>query len=83
MNIGDEKVDINSLNTSTKMKKKIINLYNGLSQNNYFGRIEVMSLLNISPSKASKFLKILLDLKIITSVKNHGKCKYCFNVKNI
>lgn len=63
------------------MKKKIINLYNGLSQNNYFGRIEVMPLLNISPSKASKFLKILLDLKIITSVKKHGKCKYCFNVK--
>lgn len=42
-----------------------------------------MSLLNISPSKASKFLKILLDLKIITSVKKHGKGKYCFNVKNI
>ena len=32
-----------------------------------------MSLLNISPSKASKFLKILLDLKNIASVKNHGK----------
>lgn len=83
VDIWDEKVDINSLNISTKMKKKIINLYNGLSQNNYFGRIEVMSLLNISPSKASKFLKILLDLKIITSVKKHGKGKYCFNVKNI
>ena len=83
LDIEDEKVDINSLNISTKMKKKIINLYNGLSQKNYFGRIEVMSLLTISPSGASKFLKILLDLKIITSVKNHGKGKYCFNVKNI
>ena len=78
VDIEDEKVDINSLNISTKMKKKIINLYNGLSQNNYFGRTEVMPLLNISPSKASKFLKILLDLKIITSVKNHGKVSIAF-----
>ena len=44
LDIEDEKVDINSLNISTKMKKKIINLYNGLSQKNYFGRIEVMPL---------------------------------------
>lgn len=83
VDIEDEKVDINSLNISAKMMKKIINLYNGLSQKNYFGRTEVMSLLNISPSGASKFLKILLDLKIIISVKNHDKGKYCFNVKNI
>ncbi len=83
VDIGAQKVDIQLSNISSKMTYNINTLIKNLSTAEYFGRLEIMSLLNISASGASKLISRLLDLKIIKPVLGHGKGKYCFIIMGL
>ena len=78
--IDNTKVDIHSLKLTSPMKKNIDILIKSFSNVEYFGRNEIIKILNISASGASKLISKLLDLQIIKPVLGHGKGKYCFNV---
>lgn len=83
VDIENEKVDIRSLNLTSKMKKNVDNLYESLSKVEYFGRKEVINVLNLSPAGASKLISKLLEFKVIRPVLGHGKGKYCFNITGV
>ena len=80
VDIESKKVDIKTLDLTLPMKKNIDNLFNILSKIEFFGRNEVISVLNMSPSGASKLISKLLDLQIIKPISGHGKGKYIFNI---
>ena len=68
---------------TSKTKKNIETLYNYLLNVDYFGRNEIINVLNISPAGASKLISNLLDLQVIIPVLGHGKGKYCFNITGV
>ena len=61
----------------------ITSLFKALSNLEYFGRNDIVKVLNMSSSGASKLISKLLDLKIIKPIFGHGKGKYCFNIVGI
>lgn len=73
------KVDINQLRLTNKSKENIIKLFSSLSDNSYFSRSDIVNVLNVSPSGASKIIVNLLKLNVIIPVLHHGKGKYKFN----
>jgi hypothetical protein len=74
VDIEDKKVDIQTnFNISDNIRKKITKLHNELSNNDYFGRTEVMNVLELSPSGASKFISSLLIKNIIIPNDGYGK----------
>ena len=81
VDIGNAKVDIES-KLSARFSKKTINhavsLYLKYGQSKYFGRTDVVEVTGLKPSGASKLIKLLLDNRVIESVKGHGKGKYHF-----
>ena len=83
VDIENKKVDIESFELTLPMKNNVISLFKVLSNLEYFGRSEIMKILNMSPSGASKLISKLLDLKIIKPVLGHGKGKYCFNIVGV
>ena len=83
VDIGSEKVDIESLKLISSLKNNVISLYKVLSNLEYFGRSKIVKILNMSSSGASKLISKLLDLKIIKPVLGHGKGKYSFNVVGV
>ena len=83
VDIESKKVDIKTLNLTLPMKKNIANLFNILSKVEFFKRNEVISVLNMSPSGASKLISKLLDLQIIKPISGHGKGKYIFNIAEV
>ena len=83
VDIGGKKVDIESLKLVSPLKNNVISLYKVLSNLEYFGRKEIVKVLNMSSSGASKLISKLLDLKIIKPVLGHGKGKYCFSIVEI
>jgi len=83
VDIDVKKVDIDTLKLSSTMKNNIISLFKVLSNLEYFGRNEIIKVLNMSSSGASKLISKLLDLQIIKSVSGHGKGKYCFNIVGV
>lgn len=83
VDIEVKKVDIESLNVTSTMKNNIISLFKVFSSLEYFGRNEVIKVLNMSASGASKLISKLLELQIIKPVFGHGKGKYCFNIIGI
>lgn len=83
VDIEVKKVDIDSLNVTSTMKNNIISLFKVYSSLEYFGRNEVIKVLNMSASGASKLISKLLELEIIKPVFGHGKGKYCFNIIGI
>lgn len=78
-----EKVDIGSLELTATLRKNILSLYDKLLKKEYFGRNEIMNILKMSSSGASKLISKLLELKVIIHVSNHGKGKYIFNIKGV
>lgn len=80
VDIRIEKVDISTLKITSTMRKKITSLFKALSDLEYFGRSEIVKVLNMSLSGASKLISKLLDLQIIKPISGHGKGKYCFNI---
>ena len=83
VDIEVKKVDIESLKLTSPLRKNIISLYNVLSKSEYFGRSEIIKILDLSPSGASKLISRLLELSVIIPVNNHGKGKYKLNIKDI
>ena len=79
MDITKNKVDIENAKICKTMRKDIEILYQALKDFEYFGRKEIIDVLKMSPSGASKLISKLLDAKIIIKVLKHGKGKYCFN----
>ena len=71
-----EKVDIESLNITLAMKKNIISLFKILSNHEYFGRSEIINILNMSASGTSKLITKLLDLRLIKPFSGYGKGKF-------
>ena len=83
VDLNHNKVDIESLKLTSPIKKNICILYNHLSELDYFGRNEIIDVLKMSASGASKLISKLLDLKVIIPVLKHGKGKYCFNINGV
>lgn len=81
VDIEPKKVDINTINVSNKLMQNILCLYNELKNKNYFSRKNVVQILDMSNSGASKLIKTLCEMNIIVPVKNHGKGNYNFNIK--
>ena len=79
VDITKNKVDIEQAKISKTIRKNIEILYQALKDFEYFGRTEIIDVLKMSPSGASKLISKLLDAKIIIKVLKHGKGKYCFN----
>lgn len=79
VDITKKKVDIEKAKISKTIRKNIEILYQALKDFEYFGWIEIIDVLKMSPSGASKLISKLLDTKIIIKVLKHGKGKYCFN----
>lgn len=88
--IGDnmEKVDIElkkvdillkSYGFTPKTSKNIQIIYNEY-KNNIFGRTDIIKILDYSNAGASKFIKQLLDRRIIIPVRGYGKGKYRFGL---
>ena len=68
---------------SKTIRKNIEILYQALKDFEYFGRKEIIDVLKMSPSGASKLISKLLDAKVIIQVLKHGKGKYCFNINRV
>ena len=83
VDIRNKKVDIETLELTSPMRKNIVALFKVLSKVEYFGRSEIVEVLNMSFSGASKLISKLLDLQIIIPVFGHGKGKYCFNITGV
>jgi len=83
-----EKVDIELKKVDIQLKKygytqktnrNIIKIYEEY-KNNIFGRTDIIKILDFSNSGASKFIKNLLDDRIIIPVRGYGKGKYRFGL---
>ena len=83
VDIRNEKVDIETLKLTSPIRKNIISLFKTLQNFEYFGRSDVIKVLDLSSSGASKLISKLIDLKIIIPVLGHGKGKYCFNITGV
>ena len=83
VDIRNEKVDIETLKLTSPIRKNIISLFKTLQNFEYFGRSDVIKVLDLSSSGASKLISKLTDLKIIIPVLGHGKGKYCFNITGV
>lgn len=83
VDINSEKVNIASLKLTSPMRKNVITLFTHLSKAEFFGRNEIIKVLKLSASGASKLISKLLNLKIIIPVSGHGKGKYCFNINGV
>ena len=83
VDIHNKKVNIESLKLTSPMRNNIISLFKVLSNLDYFGRSEIVKVLNMSSSGASKLISKLLDLQIIKPVFGYGKGKYCFNIVGV
>lgn len=84
VDIQSIKVDIQkklenfSRNISEKTICHALDLYYQYGKDDYFGRSCVEQITGLKSSGASKFIKILLDSRVIEPVKGHGKGKYHF-----
>ena len=80
VDITKNKVDIEKADISKTIRKNFEILYFALKNFEYFGRKEIIDVLKISPSGASKVISELLDKKLIIQVLKQGKGKYRFNI---
>ena len=76
-------MDIEKAKISKTIRKNIEILYQALKNFEYFGRKEIIDVLKMSPSGASKLISKLLDTKVIIQVLKLGKGKYCFNIERV
>ena len=77
--IGTSKQDIEIPDSVTnKTKQHIQLLFEEFGYDRFFGRTEVMNILQITASPASSLIKKMLELEIIYPMKGKGKGKYLF-----
>ena len=81
--IEQKKVDIGKVKISKTIRKNIAILFQTLKDYEYFGRKEMIDVLKMSPSGASKLISKLLDTKVLIPVSKHGKGKYRFNISKV
>lgn len=65
---------------SNKTRQNILTLYELYKDGTVFGRTDVMSAINITPSPASELIQKMLSKGIIMPVKGLGKGKYRFKL---
>lgn len=66
--------------TTRIMKNNILKLFEGLDENQVFGRKEVMEILNCGISNAGKVISAMKELHIIYPIKGRGNGKYVFYI---
>lgn len=77
--IGREKQDISFPDgVRNKTKQHIQDLFEQYGYDEFFGRTEVMNVLQITASPASSLIKKMLDMNIIYPLRGKGKGKYLF-----
>ena len=72
-------IDLNNYHFTVKTKDNIRKLFKEF-KNEWFGRSDVIRILDLSNSRSSELLKLLLDNNIIIPISGHGKGKYKFNI---
>ena len=79
--IEEKKPDIclDKYNFTVKTKENIRMLYRKYNDS-YFGRNDVINCLGLASSRASEFIKVLLENGIIVPVTGYGKGKYKFSL---
>ena len=63
---------------TNKTKQHIQLLFEEFGYERFFGRTDVMNILQITASPASALIKKMLDMEIIYPMKGRGKGKYLF-----
>ena len=76
----EKRLSIYEQRVSNKTVQHVIDLYLKCGQDDCFGRTVVEDITGLKSSGASKFIKLLLDSKIIVPVSGRGKGKYCFSI---
>ena len=66
---------------SNKTKQHIQRLFSAFGYDKFFGRTELMNVLEITASPASELIKKMLESEIIYPMKGKGKGKYLFKRK--
>lgn len=67
---------LNKYKLNSLTRKNITKVYNIFKDYEYFGRNEICSKINLSPSTVSELIKKMLEFKIITPMVGRGKGKY-------
>ena len=86
VDIQTEKVDIENIckckisNISAKSLQHILKLYDKYSNTQYFGRSDIIEIINIKPAMASRLINLLLTNQIIKPIQGKGKGKYQFSI---
>ncbi len=77
--IETQKQDIRIPETfSKKTKQHIQRLFSAFGYDKFFGRTELMNVLEITASPASELIKKMLESELIYPLKGKGKGKYLF-----
>ena len=79
--IEDIKPDIEKM-FRPKTVSHIVRLYEAFPKQAVFGRLDVMKIMDIRPSRASELLKKLVECGIIEPVSGQGKGKYRFKKRD-
>lgn len=86
VDIQTEKVDIVNIckckisNISAKSLQHILKLYDKYGNTQYFGRSDIIEIINIKPAMASRLINLLLTNQIIKPIQGKGKGKYQFSI---
>ena len=86
VDIQIEKVDIENIckckisNISAKSLQHILKLYDKYGNTQYFGRSDIIEIINIKPAMASRLINLLLTNQIIKPIQGKGKGKYQFSI---
>lgn len=86
VDIQTEKVDIENIckckisNISAKSLQHILKLYDKYGNTQYFGRSDLIEIINIKPAMASRLINLLLTNQIIKPIQGKGKGKYQFSI---
>lgn len=86
VDIETEKVDIENIckckisNISAKSLQHILKLYDKYGNTQYFGRSDIIEIINIKPAMASRLINLLLTNQIIKPIQGKGKGKYQFSI---
>lgn len=86
VDIQTEKVDIENIckckisNISAKSLQHILKLYDKYDNTQYFGRSDIIEIINIKPAMASRLINLLLTNQIIKPIQGKGKGKYQFSI---
>ena len=86
VDIQTEKVDIENIckckisNISAKSLQHILKLYDKYGNTQYFGRSDIIEIINIKPAMTSRLINLLLTNQIIKPIQGKGKGKYQFSI---